>query len=485
MRRLRKVLLQILTWAAVALVTVVVVRARGARRLPDLKPWHRIVPQKELIAAELNDRFTLADYLARENEVFREVAERVEAQVEAPDRTRTNRYNPESPLNASHFKVNWNRTQELTPETIRGGALLLHGLTDSPYSMRKLAEILAARGIYALCLRMPGHGTVPSGLTNVHWQDWSAAARVGARHVRGKIGEGKPFYLFGYSNGAAIALQYSLEALAAPALPRADRIVLFSPEIGVAPFPRLTEILSSFAFVPGNEKSRWLDVLPEYNPFKYNSFPVNAGQQSLGITNALQKEFDSAAADGRIQKLPPILAFQSVVDATVQTDAVADNLFKRLPDNGSELVLFDLNRFANAKPFLKSTHDALITRLSAGTGRLYRFTLVTNVSPETPEVAVKSFPKGAGAPAIEALNLAWPPQFFSLSHLALPFAPDDPVFGWQPDLSVDYGIRLGTVVPRGERAVLITPLDSLLRLNANPFFSYEEKRVLEAIVPQK
>jgi alpha-beta hydrolase superfamily lysophospholipase len=481
----RKVILQILTWAAVALVTVMVARARGARRLPDLEPWHQVVPQKELTAAELNDRFTLADYLARENEVFREVAERVETLVDAADRTRTNRYNPESPLNAAHFKVNWNRTQELTPETIRGGALLLHGLTDSPYSMRKLAEILAAHGIYALCLRLPGHGTVPAGLTNVHWHDWVAAARVGARHVRGKIGEGKPLYLFGYSNGAAAVLHYALEAAGDNRLPRADRIVLFSPEIGVAPVPRLTELLSKLAIVPGNEKSRWLDVLPEYNPFKYNSFPVNAGQQSLGITNALRSAIGTAASDGRIQKLPPILAFQSVVDATVQTEAVAGGLFDRLPDNGSELVLFDLNRFANAKPFLKSTHDALIARLSASRERRYRFTLVTNVDPSSPEVVVRSFPKGGGAATTEASGLAWPAQFFSLSHLALPFAPDDPVFGWQPDQSVDYGIRLGTVAPRGERDVLITPLDSLLRLNANPFFSYEEKRVLEAIASEK
>src|SRR5262249_12156907 len=154
-------------------------------------------------------------------------SERVEAEVQPEDRTRTNRYNPDSPLNAAHFKVNWNRTQELTPDTIRGGALLLHGLTDSPYSMRKLAEVLAAHGIYALCLRMPGHGTVPAGLSNVHWRDWVAAARVGVRHVRGKIGEGKPLYLFGYSNGAAIALHYALEAAGDSRLPRADRILLF------------------------------------------------------------------------------------------------------------------------------------------------------------------------------------------------------------------------------------------------------------------
>ena len=43
-----------------------------------------------------------------------------------------------------------------------------------------------------LALRMPGHGTVPAGLTDVVWEDWLAAVRVGVRHVREKIGPDKP-----------------------------------------------------------------------------------------------------------------------------------------------------------------------------------------------------------------------------------------------------------------------------------------------------
>jgi alpha-beta hydrolase superfamily lysophospholipase len=49
--------------------------------------------------------------------------------------------------------------------------LLLHGLTDSPYSMRALAELFAARGWYVVGLRLPGHGTAPAALTRVTWQD--------------------------------------------------------------------------------------------------------------------------------------------------------------------------------------------------------------------------------------------------------------------------------------------------------------------------
>lgn len=485
MRRLTKGFRRAAEWLAIILVTVVLLRAFEARRLPDLKPWHRFVPQKELTAAELNDRFTLADYLAREAEVFREVREQVETQTPAEDRTKGNRYFEGSPINPSHFATDWNRTYELAPSEIRGGALLIHGLTDGPYSMRRVAELLRDRGIYSLCLRMPGHGTVPGALTQVRWEDWLAAVKVGARHVSARIGQGKPFFLVGYSNGGALAVQYSLEALAGAPLPRAERIVLLSPMIGIVPFTAIAKVVSALAFVPYFEKSRWLDVLPEYIPFKYNSFPVNAAQQTLDLTSLLQAGIQKAADAGRIGQMPPILTFLSLVDSTVSTDATVDKLYDRLAENGSELVVFDMNRTNNLRPFLKSPEDALITRLETGIGRRYRFTLVSNVRPDTVEVMERSFPPGGGPPRVQPLGLSWPPQVFSLSHVAIPFAPDDPLFGIAPDMREDYGLRLGLIAPRGDPSVLRVPMDSFMRLNSNPFFSYVERRVREWIGAEK
>ena len=78
-----------------------------------------------------------------------------------------------------------NRTFELRPETVQGGALLLHGLTDGPYSVKPVAETLRKLGYYTLAPRMPGHGTAPAGLVSVEWQDWMSVVRLAARHVRG------------------------------------------------------------------------------------------------------------------------------------------------------------------------------------------------------------------------------------------------------------------------------------------------------------
>jgi alpha-beta hydrolase superfamily lysophospholipase len=485
MKTAARLLLRTAEWLFLILATVVLVRAFDARKLPDLKPWHRVVLQKELTAAELTERFTLADYMTREAEVFREVREGVVAACPDEDRTAANRYFEGSPIDPGRFPTDWNRTFELVPAEVRGGALLIHGLTDAPYSMRRTAELLRSRGIYALCLRMPGHGTVPAALTQAHREDWLAAVRFGARHVRKTIGDGKPFTLVGYSNGAALVMQYSLEALESASLPKADKIVLLSPMIGVTPFPAIARLVSALHVVPYFEKSRWMEVLPEYNPFKYNSFPVSAARQTLSLTGALQEGLRKAADQGRIGRLPPILAFQSLADSTVSPGAVVDKLYDRLADNGSELVLFDINRSNTLKAFLKSPEEALVRRLSAASGRRYGFRLVTNARPDTLEVVELDFAKGGGQPRAQALGLAWPPQVFSLSHVALPFSLDDPLYGLQPDPREDFGVRIGLISPHGERSILTVPMENVMRLTSNPFFPYVERRIADWLRGEK
>jgi len=260
--------------------------------------------------------------------------------------------------------------------------------------------------------------------------------------------------------------------------PRADRIVLLSPMIGVTPYTTVARVASMLAFVPYFEKSRWLDVVPEYIPFKYNSFPVNAGRQTLRLTGVLQSEIQDAAQNGTVGKLPPILAFQSLVDSTISTDAVVDKLYAKLADNGSELVLFDINRANDLQPYIQNPQEKTLARVSAGQRR-YQFELVTNAHPDTMEVVVRSFPKAGGASSDTPLSLSWPRQLFSLSHVALPFPLDDPLYGTQPDLREDYGIRVGELAPRGERSVLRIPMDDAMRLNSNPFFPYMARRISE------
>lgn len=80
------------------------------------------------------------------------------------------------------------------------------------------------------------------------------------------------------------------------------------------------------------------------------------------------------------------------------------------------------------------------------------------------------------------LDLAYPCDVFSLSHVALPFPITDPLYGLEPDGSEDFGIELGDTAPRGERGTLIVSLDSLLRMSSNPFFPFLIARI-ESLIP--
>ncbi len=468
-----------LIWAAVLVFgTIVVGRGFEARRHLPLEPWHRLTPKAEVTAADLTSSFTLAQYLEREASLFAEVQDALAADVARRDPLQPNRYVPDNISSPTRLSWDGNRTFERAPTEIAGGALLIHGWTDAPDSLHTLADRLASQGVYALAMRMPGHGTVPAGLAVAVWEDWMAAVRVGMRHLRQKVGEGRPLFIVGYSNGGALAVKYALDTLDDGALPKADRLLLVSPMIGVSPAARIAWMMSLLGGIPYFEQTRWLDVLPEYLPFKYTSFPVNAAQQTYRLTTALDEQLSRAVSSGRIRDLPPVLTFQSLVDTTVRTDAVVDTLYSRLTREGSELVLFDVNRQSRIQTFFKTGAEMAIP----ATPGKYRLSVVTNASTSSFEVVERSSGPGPGQAETRPLGLAWPPAVFSLTHIALPFAPDDPVFGAAtPDGA--QGLHVGALEPRGERQLLVVPVEQFMRLSYNPFYSYLESRAAAWLTP--
>ena len=312
-------------------------------------------------------------YLKAEDAVFDAVRAEVTQRLPARDRIPVNRYFEGSPIYPGHFRRDWNRSFILEPEGDPVGAVvLLHGLTDSPYSLRHIAEIYRARGFVAIAIRLPAHGTVPAALTEVEWEDWMAATRLAVREARRRAGPGKPLQMVGYSNGGALALKYALDALDDATLERANRLVLISPMIGITRFARFVGLAALPAYFPAFAKAAWLDVLPEFNPFKYNSFPVNAAWQSHRLTQALQRQIAEGARAGKLSGLPPILTFQSVVDFTVSASAVVSDFYALLPPNGSELVLFDINRATSLGLLMRPSAETKLTEILPPAPRNFR-----------------------------------------------------------------------------------------------------------------
>jgi alpha-beta hydrolase superfamily lysophospholipase len=465
---------------AAIVVTLLAVRIHDTQRGPPLALWHIYAPT-ELSADEL-DEADWSQYLAAEQAAFEAVHREVDEQLDPEDRVPVNRYFEGSPVHPGRFAQDWNRSYVLEPENAPVGAVVfLHGLTDSPYSLRHIARRYHAHGYVAIAPRLPGHGTVPSGLADVEWEDWLAATRLAMREARRRIGPSLPLHLVGFSNGGALAMKYALDAIEVPRLTRPDRLVLISPMIGITAFARFAGVAGLPALLPHFAKAAWLSILPEFNPFKYNSFPVNGARQSWQLTQALQEQIRRLARAGQLVNLPPTLTFQSVIDFTVSTRAIISSLYVHLPANGSELVLFDVNRDAKLGPLLHSASDAVLTRLLSAPPRRFRTTIITNATVGSSEVVARVIEAGADTEQEQPLGLTFPPGVFSLSHVALPFPLSDGLYGLEPNPDDDFGIRLGTIAARGEVGALIVSLDTLLRMSSNPFFPYLLGRIEEGI----
>ena len=475
-----KALKRTLALAVLALVALLAWRAYDALSSPELERWHTFVPQEA--TAEQIAKADWAQYLEAEQRLFDEVRTEVTDKLDDEARTESNRYFSGSPIYPGRFATDWNRSYTLAPAGKPVGAVvLLHGLTDSPYSLRHVARRYVQLGYVAVAVRLPGHGTVPAGLSKVHWEQWMAATHLAVREARRLSPAPAPLHVIGFSNGGALAMKYALDALDDKALPRPDRIVLFSPMVGVTSMARFAGVFGWPAFFPAFDKAAWLGIVPEFNPFKYNSFPVNGARQSSLVARRLQAQIDRHAREDNLKGLAPVLTFQSVLDTTVSTPAVLDALYALLPANGSELVLFDLNRNAKFGPLMRASANNVLTRILPDAPRNYRTTIITNVAADSDQMVERVTEAGATSEQTRELALTYPMGVFSLSHVAIPFPLNDSLYGLHPESLEEFGISLGAVAPRGERGTLIVSLDSLVRMSSNPFFPYMMERIVQGI----
>jgi alpha-beta hydrolase superfamily lysophospholipase len=467
------------------LALIVLAFAMLARfKLPDLRPWHRLVLAQEFKAGDAAAPRSFEEYRRLEDRLFAELRRRLVDNPQAADDFALGRYNPRSVPAHLALETPYNRSYELVPPAPRGSVLLVHGLSDSPYVMHSLAETFFAQGYYVLVLRLPGHGTIPSGLLQVTWEDWYAAVDLAARHAAQQGGPGKPFLVGGFSTGAALVTLYTLRGLEEDALPKPSRLTLLSPAIGISKLAVLTNIVSGLSFIPWFEKSRWTDVQPEYDPYKYNSFPVNAANQIYKLTRELRRTLLDAKAKGRLQSMPPVTVFQSLIDATVQTPEVVRGLLAELPGPGNELVVFDVNRQEALEGLLAPGPLEGLERLRRAPTLPFRLVVISNRKGSGASVMAFTREAGAGGETEQDLGLAWPRGVVSLGHVALPFPVDDPIYGLAPKSAAPQpDFRLGAFDVRGESGALLVPLGTLARLRSNPFFAVIQSTIAASLAP--
>lgn len=231
----------------------------------------------------------------------------------------------------------------------RRGVLLTHGLSDSPYHMRHLADFFQRNGFRVMALLLPGHGTRPGDLLDVRWQEWAKTVAYGADCLADEADE---TYLAGFSAGGALSvLQASRDE-------RVRGLFLFSPALEITSRARWANLHKLYSWLM--PKTAWVSVMPDIDLYKYESFCKNAAAQMYALTQALpQCEVDI-----------PVFAVASSDDATVHSSATL-RFMRWAKHPASRLVWYAMEEFEqegiewvnSAVPeqhILSSAHTAIV-----------------------------------------------------------------------------------------------------------------------------
>jgi len=464
----------IVTIATVLLLTIYFGWAFDSRSMLQLAPEHRMEFESEFKARQEEDT-DWAEYL----EIEKRLAIELEEKIPSKERSGSlvDRYSAGSLSHPGHFPSNWNYSYEMSVPSPRGVAVLLHGLTDSPYSMLATAQTLAGAGYNVVVPRMPGHGFAVGALVQARWEDWTAAVRLAIRHATTLPGGDMSLLLGGYSNGGLLAIDYALACDEMEDMPCPDGIMLMSPAIAVSKAAIVTNLHPAISWLPFFDQFEWLSILPEVDPFKFTSFPKRAAWEVFRVTSHTHKQL---AVPGEVAKLPPILTFQSAVDNTVSAPAIVRLLYANLPANGSKLVAYDVNRNSTLLHLMKTPPGDIVEFFRSHAPLNFGVTVLRNRNGSANDIDALTLPAGGTEIRKEETELAWPRDIISLSHIALPFRTDDLVYGdGSAQIAGRPGLSLGALAPRGEAGVLLLTPNYFLRARHNPFFAYQARVLTE------
>jgi carboxylesterase len=180
------------------------------------------------------------------------------------------------------------------------GALLCHGFTGNPSSLRSWADYLAAAGLTVSLPRLPGHGTTWQELGRTRWEDWYGEVDRAFEELRGRAGE---IFVMGLSMGGTLALR--LAEL------RGDGVaglVLVNPSLTAdSALARLAPVLG---YVVPSVKGISDDVKKEgAHELAYDRVPGRAGASLAALWKITRQRLG--------QVTQPVLVYRSTADHVV------------------------------------------------------------------------------------------------------------------------------------------------------------------------
>ena len=180
------------------------------------------------------------------------------------------------------------------------GALLCHGFTGSPQSLRPWAEYLAGAGLSVWLPRLPGHGTTWQDMAHTRWEDWYAEVDRAFGELRAHADE---IFVLGLSMGGCLALR--LAELRGSAI---SGLVIVNPSVTAD--TRLFMLAPLLKFVMPSLKGITSDIKKDQvSELGYERIPVKAAATLPGLWRATRARLGDVTQ--------PVLVYHSSVDHVV------------------------------------------------------------------------------------------------------------------------------------------------------------------------
>jgi len=456
----------------VIIASIVIFRAFDSLNQADLKEWNTIEPEPELL---LNNNYSSFEEFVKADQEY------IKINFQKIDASKLGNFNKYNPKGISYPLIegnNYNASFILDPgkNKTKGIIVLTHGLSDSPYHIYNLGQYFLEKGYYVFGLRMPGHGTLPSGLLNVSWQDWYKAVQWSMK-TAGELAKTRNnvnVFMGGFSTGGSLSIHYSLMAATDESLVMPEKVFLFSPAAGVSELAVVGSWHKSLSWLSYFKKFAWLDILPEYDPAKYMSFTKNAGRQVFLLCEENKALAQSIKERNITSKLPAFISFESWVDATVHIHDLI-NFYSTVGDSNDVLVIFDVNHKYEA--FMrKQIIDNQIQEINTKDNNSFPIHIITNKtdslgSNQNSEVGIFPLVNGKYGDELFSDSIAtkWPDNYYAISHICVPIAPNNTLYG--------NASFLNKLQIHGERQVLLITSEDINRIRYNPFFDLMKKEM--------
>lgn len=217
------------------------------------------------------------------------------------------------------YKRDKQKCASITKPNQEKAILMIHGLSDSPFINRDLANYLNQEkcfNIYTILLT--GHGTRPGDLLSVSYKDWIAQVDYAIAEI---AKQEEQIYISGFSTGATLALDY---VLTNDNYKKIKGLILLSPAISLSKLTALTPFLKYF--------KKYLNIYTDKNYFKYESFTINATAQIYHLSKTVQQKIKKER-----NKLSNIKIFSAI---SYEDKTIA-------PKNSLNILLNNLNQDPN------------------------------------------------------------------------------------------------------------------------------------------